>query len=1262
MRTPLFLFFLAGGIASAITPQQSEFFESRIRPVLAQNCYECHSEAGKKKGGLLLDSRPGWQKGGESGDSIVPGDAKKSLLIQTIRHEHDDLKMPKAGAKLDDKVIADFERWVIDGAPDPRDKAPSKDELAKATAWKTVLDTRKQWWAFQPVKAPAVKGDGNPVDALIEAKLKENGLTQSPPADPATIVRRLYYIITGLPPTPEQLQSAVRDPQSAIDTLLASPRYGEKWARHWMDWVRYAETYGSEGDPAIPYAWRYRDYLIRTINSDVPYPQMVREAVAGDLLPKPRIIDGTNESALGIAQLRMVLHGFSPTDTLDEMCNFTDNQIDTVSKAFQGLTLSCARCHNHKFDAISQTDFYSWFGIFTSTHPAVIDVNLPDRGKAEREQLLKLKSQIKDAVAKAWLQSADAKKLSVPMPVETPPFAASSIVKRLDLKTGQWHSDGRAVAQGVTKPGEFSIALEGGKMIERIHPSGIFTDLVSTKERAVLNSPTFRCEGGTLWIRSCGGGGARARYVVAKYPRTGTIHKAKDFKDPDDATLRWHKLDLEYWKGDDIFIQCNTAADMPAEAKTDARSWFGITDIVITRADAPTDGAKTEPKKAAQADTAFGLITAWQNNALTDAQALALNTLLQQNKLTQDIPAVAALVAKYRELEAKLPQPTRAPGVLEADARDAALLVRGNHKQPGEIVPRYFLDAIDSTPFKAANSGRLQLAEHLASPTNPLTARVIVNRVWHHVFGRGIVATPDNFGRLGDLPTHPELLDFLAQRFIDSGGSIKSLVKLLVSSKTFQCEDRAPAGAMEKDPDNKLLSHFTVRRLEAESIRDSILSLTGSLDETIYGEPVTGGESRRSVYVNVIRNNLDDFLTVFDAPVPSATRGRRDATNVPAQSLTLLNSPRVKDWAMKWARRLEGKDEQKVERMFAEAFGRKPTADELAGCLAFVAQSAKAGEAERAELAKLEAQSRDLSGKIEALLAPVRRKLANKLAAPPIDKLPVPFAEWDFEDGPQDLKGRLPLTLEGGARIASGALVLDGSGRTFARSKPLPKPFTSKTLEAWVMLDDLTQRGGGVLTMQDTKGNVFDSIVFAEKETQRWMAGSDFGKRTQSFEGAVEGEVTSRPVHVALVYEADGTITGYRDGAPYGHGYKSNGPVTFEPGESEILLGCRHGSGGGNKLLRGTIFRARLYDRALKPDEIALSRKAEGGSVTDHDILAALSDQQRANVQVWRQQLEALNGNANSLREQIGKLEGADQTWGSLALSLINLKEFIYLK
>jgi hypothetical protein len=393
------LFVSFGPLLAAPTPQQLDFFESRIRPILAQECYECHSTATKDKGGLVLDSRPGWQSGG----AIKPGDPKNSLLLQTLRHEHEDLKMPKNGAKLDDKVIADFEQWILEGAPDPRDTAPSKEQLEKETAWSATLARRKEWWAFQKIKTENSKL--KTIDDFIDAELKKQNLPAAPPADPTTLTRRISYILTGLPPRQSDKETirqgdrensislsphlpvSLASLENTVDALLASPAFGEKWARHFLDWVRYAESYGSEGDPAIPYAYRYRDYLIRAFNDDVPYPQLVKEAIAGDLLPKPRLKNGLNESAIGIAQLRMVLHGFSPVDSLDEMVTFTDNQIDTVTKAFQALTVSCARCHNHKFDAISQADFYALYGIFTSTHPAVIDANAPGTGEAIRAEL-----------------------------------------------------------------------------------------------------------------------------------------------------------------------------------------------------------------------------------------------------------------------------------------------------------------------------------------------------------------------------------------------------------------------------------------------------------------------------------------------------------------------------------------------------------------------------------------------------------------------------------------------------------------------------------------------------------------------------------------------------------------------------------------------------------------------------------------------------------------------------------------------------------
>ncbi len=1214
---------LCGKIFAAPTPQQVELFESKIRPILAQECYECHSSATKKKGGLVLDSRVGWQSGGESGDVIKPGDPAASLLVQTIKHEHEDLKMPKAGAKLDDKVIADFERWIREGAFDPRDTAPSKEQIAKESDWKAVLERRKQWWAFLPISKPSAN---KTIDDFIDAELTKQGIPAAPQADAQTLHRRMSYILTGLPPSSDR----------TIDQLLASPAFGEKWARHFMDWVRYAESYGSEGDPQIPYAYQYRDYLIRAFNNDVPYPQLVKESIAGDLLPKPRLKNGLNESAIGIAQLRMVLHGFSPVDSLDEMVTFTDNQIDTVTKAFQALTVSCARCHNHKFDAISQADFYALYGIFTSTHPAVIDVNAPGTGDAIRAELKQLKTQIKATLIADWLttfkdtsDTSDKSNKSYPN-YQKPAFTFNGLPR--------------------SKPGEFSITEKG----LRIYPGGYFSDLISTQDRSVLITDRFKNPGGTFWFRVAGNGGVKAKYVVQNYPRTGTVHKAVELKDEKDETLAWRSLDLDFWKDDEIFLQLATAADMPAEFKS-GRSWFALTNAVITK-------DKTPPAKPEQSkDLPQTLILAWQNNTLTDAQAEALDTLVQFKKLSTK--AIADFLKRYRDIESKLPAPTRVPGVIEANAKDAQLFVRGDHKQPAEIIPRRFLDALDPAPFNTIGSGRLELAECMADMKhNPLTARVIVNRLWHHVFGHGIVATTDNFGKLGDLPTHPELLDLLAQRFIDSGGSIKEMVKLMVSSKAFQRSAQSSELSTQKDPENKLLSHWSMRRLEAEAIRDSIVNLSGKLDTTLYGESVGSGDPRRSIYVKVIRNALDPFLTTFDLPVPFSSRGKRDTTNVPAQSLTLLNDSKVIDWSRSWAlRSAYAKDEVRIRQMFRQAYSRDASDDEVKQSLAYLTTLQQESSVQARELAKQEEKISTLNRQITTILDPARTKLQTerKLPIAPTD-LPEALAEWTFDKDLSDTKGRMKLELVGAARIEKGALILDG--KSMAKSGFLPKKLTAKTLEAWVMLDNLTQRGGGVFTVQEKNGGIFDSLVFAKKTPAQWVAGSNFFDRSELFEGPAETEAATRPVHVAVVYQPDGTISGYRDGKPYGITYRKAPAAVFETDASQVLLGCRHGSPTGNKGLAGRIFRARLYDRALTPEDIAKTARIESSTITEADILATLSIDQRTQLTRLQSQRDLLAKALESTRSTTAGTDPVLNAWASLAQSLINLKEFIYLQ
>jgi hypothetical protein len=1136
--------------------------------------------------------------------------------------------MPKNGAKLDAKVIADFEQWILEGAADPRDAPPSKEQVEKETAWSATLQRRKEWWAFQKIKTENSKL--KTIDDFIDAELKKQNLPAAPPADAQTLRRRISYILTGLPPSDLSDKS---DTSDQINALLNSPAYGEKWARHFMDWVRYAESYGSEGDPAIPYAYRYRDYLIRAFNDDVPWPQLVKEAIAGDLLPKPRLKNGLNESAIGIAQLRMVLHGFSPVDSLDEMVTFTDNQIDTVTKAFQALTVSCARCHNHKFDAISQTDFYALYGIFTSTHPAVIDANTPGTGDAIRAELTKLKSEIKATLITDWLSK---------LPSTTSIQSIKSPSKTAFTFHGLKH----------TPPGEFTLTEKG----LRIHPSGYISNTLTQKDRAVVFTDRFQCEGGTLWFRVAGNGGVKAKYVVQNYPRTGTIHKAVELKDAKDEKLAWRSLDLEFWKGDEIFLQLATAADMPAEYKADAPSWFILTDAVITK-DAKPPGART-PSSASPSQ----LITAWQSNTLTDANAEALDALIQSKKLPLD--SITPLLRRYRDLEAKLPHPTRVPGVIDADAKDAPLFVRGDHKQPAELVARRFLEALDPKPFVTKQSGRLELAEHMADmKNNPLTARVIVNRIWHHVFGRGIVATTDNFGKLGDLPTHPELLDFLAQRFIDSGGSIKSLLRDILSSKTFQ---RA-SGSNPQDPENKLLSHWSTRRLEAEAIRDSIVTLSGKLDRTLYGESVGNGDERRSIYVKVIRNSLPPFLTTFDAPVPFATRGKRDATNVPAQSLTLLNDPNVISWARSWALRMindlkNRPDDLRIRQMFREAFSREATDDEVKQATAYLTSLQAETAQEAQKLAEQENQLAELNRQISALLAPAREKLLSSKpsALRPSPSAPSPLAEWTFDKDLNDTTGKLPLTLTGNARIENGALIFDG--KSMAQSGSLPKTLTAKTLEAWVQLDDLKQQGGGVITVQHKDGGLFDSLVFAEKTPAHWVAGSNFFERSELFEGSAETEAATRPVHVAVVYQADGTIRGYREGQPYGRTYRKAPGATFEADKSQILLGCRHGSPSGNKGLRARIQRARLYDCALTPEEIAQTSRIEANTIRESDVVAALTEPQRQQLNALQSQRDAMNQAIESTRSSTSGDDPKVQSWTSLAQSLINLKEFIYLR
>lgn len=1315
------------------------FFESRIRPVLVEHCYECHNTAETAEADLALDSRAGIRATTKHGTVVVPGDSEASLLLKVIRHEIADLEMPANGAKLDANVIDDFQKWIDMNAPDGRDSPPSAAELAESTSWERTLEQRKRWWSFQPIQDPSVpevEAATHPIDRFVRAKLVENKLEPSPRADRRTLARRLSFALTGLPPridTIEQFlanegrevrQEVESDDAYAalVDQYLDSPHFGERWARHWMDLVRYADSHGSEGDPAIPHAYQYRDYLIRAFNADVPYDQLVREHLAGDLLGDPRTNDelGINESAIGPAHFRFVFHGFAPTDALDEKVRFTDDQVNVVTKAFLGLTVSCARCHNHKFDAISQTDYYALFGILASCRPALRDVNLPELQQASKNEIQALKDLLRPELAKAWSKSNQVSQLLDPSPELEEKIAAASEPHQLlhfwkqltsGRKQGQSFSDawthiraeweeqqkrenqptdvrrwdfrkendyhdwfryGNGLPEAPGAPGAFSINTTG-PVVQGVFPAGVISHGISQRHRGFLTSPRFKLDGEyNAWLLLAGRGQPSVRYAVENYPRNGTVYPIPTI---DNASYYWQQLKLKYWQGDFIHFELATSKDAPLQNRNRDKSWFGIRDVVVRNSNDPgppdvsleyltplfqSEGKPAAPEELIERiqDSLRVALQAWEEGSASDQQALFINACLPllPNEV-ESLPVAATTINEIRELQARIPPPTRVPGVVEADSFDQPLYVRGDHRRPAEVVQRRFLEAIDKAAYEPRNSGRRDLAESILADNNPLTARVIVNRIWHYLFGQGIVATPDNFGKLGDTPSHPELLDYLATRFRREGWSIKKTIRLIVTSETWRATTLASEAAREQDPANRLLSHTNVVRLDAESIRDSLIAVSGQLDARMYGTgfPANEESGRRSVYVTSKRNSLDQFLQTFDAPTPFSTTGRRDATNTPNQSLTMMNDSRVIELAKKWAESTStiASDRTRINKMFYAALSRPPTNAEANALEAYLSAAAEESQGKARRIAKLEHRLRKTEMAIAAILDPARKRLLEARSEPagPIDLKPI--AAWDFAGDLRDRVGKLHGTAHG-ASIEDGALVLDG--KSWAATGALPKDLREKTLQARVQLATLDQGGGGVITIETADGARFDSIVFAERQPGQWIAGSDGFARTEDLDGDLETEAAGRSVSLTVTYNTDGTIRVYRDGRPYGRATNKGKLQPFKAVNSRILFGLRHSEPSTGKMLKGKISEARLYDRALSPEEVAAF--ATGSSyVSEAELLDSLTQSQTNEVASLKQELDAIKAELDEL--QLTRLR---DPWTRAAHAIFNLKEFIYLK
>ena len=745
LAVPLALATLAGA-AESPTGEALEFFETKIRPVLAVNCYTCHSaEAKTRMGGLSLDTRDGIREGGLRGHAVVPGDVEGSIVLQALRYDGT-LKMPPTG-KLPDEVIANFEEWIKMGAPDPR------EVKVKQAASTIDVERGRQYWAFVPPQnkpLPAVADASWPLGAIdhhVLAGMEKRGLRPAPDAEKTDLLRRVTFDLTGLPPTAEEVDAFLQDKDESayrrvVDRLLESDRFGERWGRHWLDVVRYADTIGRTRNYPFPVAWRYRDYVIQSFNEDKPYDRFVQEQIAGDLLPfdsPEQRMD--NQIATGF--LAIGANDLNEPDAKQFDMDVADEMINVSTRSMLALSVGCARCHDHKFDPIPTKDYYALATIFRS-------------------------SELRNGLRRR------------------PQFGA----------------------------GYF-------------HPN-----------------------------------------------RLVSLDGLPDYSSADGAAIR---------------------------AERD-RIW----------------------------------------TALLAAQK------------ARDRTKTRALTRELREVP--LPE-NLAIGVTEA-GETAALKVNigGDPHTLGEPVEAGFVQVLypadaELPPIKKGDSGRLQLAEWLTRRDNPLTARVMANRVWHHLFGKGLVATVDNFGSSGRQPTNQALLDYLAVQFMDQGWSVKSLIREIVSSRAYRLSTGFDKDNFESDPDNDYLWRANLRRLEVESLRDSVLFVSGELEvgppppSPIYEiDPnqqfrTAGGglksweleESYRSVYVPVIRNHGNRFFEVFDFPEPSETHGTRDITTGPSQALFMMNSDFVRTHALTAAERLlasRSNDEARVRTMFRQVLSRDPSAEE----------------------------------------------------------------------------------------------------------------------------------------------------------------------------------------------------------------------------------------------------------------------------------------------------------------------------------------------
>jgi len=936
MNKPTFLA-LAGVLgaqaagAEEVTKEQMEFFEKKIRPVLAENCYKCHSvEQGKSRGNFTLDTRDGLRKGGENGPAVVLGDPAKSAIITSIKTDDEDAVMPpkKENKKLTAQQIADLEEWVRMGAPDPR-VGPGK----KLTG---LTEEARSHWAYQPVKnpeAPKVKNAAwayTPVDKFILAKIEEKGMAPSPLADKETLLRRASYDLTGLPPEPKDIEEFLKDESpyafaKVIDRLLASPHYGERWGRYWLDTARYSDTSGDRGNNRIedyryPYAWTYRDYVVRSFNEDKPYDRFVIEQIAADQLTDLK--DPRSIAALGF--LTVGQRSNNKNDIIDD-------RIDTVSKGFLAMTVSCARCHDHKFDPIPTTDYYAMHGIFSSTEE-------PDE---------------KPVIAQSDKASA---------------AEFSKKMGDLELKNlnNYYATAGKYNRMFRENAGAYIAAAELGGRMASEKDQRLSTELIGKYN---LNQDILRGMRGSM-NRHRGVFEPFKAFLDGKWDEIGSGKKTGLNSIVGAAVLDIKPKDLDELIGlyTRIFTSVNGKAAEFIRANSESES---ASDKI------PTEDSIAELLQIPLRVTPAHLMTMEKLEDEVQNWPLGLRNrgwhFAEINELK--------MTGKGGDARAMVVMDSRRP-------HNSPVFIRGQADTRGEEVPRRFLEVLSGgnpKPFKLG-SGRLELARAIADKKNPLTARVIANRVWMNHFGEGLVRTPDDLGTMAEKPTHPELLDYLAHYLMEQGWSLKKLHKLIMMSKVYQESSYTVAAHELLDPGNRFLWRANVRRLDFESIRDSLLTFSGKMDRVLGGRPVNITDEpysyRRSVYGYVDRGNLPELMAAFDFSNPQAPNSKRGSTIVPQQALYLMNSAMAVDVARSVMARPEVVNSRdnlnKIFNIYRIVLQRAPKPSEIQMALEFV------GFEKREEpqvLASAKPMVEKAMKKVEEMKRQMERESNNRTAA-----------------------------------------------------------------------------------------------------------------------------------------------------------------------------------------------------------------------------------------------------------------------------------------